>query len=230
MAHVSKDFHQMSPLPFITHAGAVRLGIKTNDTVFSYTTTTKPKPPRTDVEFEGIVTNATNSYNTWTQGGRAQKALLDKDLAILMVVMDEYAPYVDTIAEGNEATIVLSGFNVADGAHPASKQTTPGTPVVTAVRAEASGEIDSETTVYDRAFYGCIVCEDKQLDPATIITAGGQLIIPPGQTTRIIHLVDIHRKKKIVGLTKGKTYWIYYYVSNTAGTSQLSTGFEILCG
>ena len=228
MAHVSLDFHQFSPLVLITHAGVVRLGIKTNATTFSYTATVKP--PHTDVEFEGYITKATDSYNVWTQGGRAQKALMEKDLVVIMDTLNEYATYVDTIAVGNEATIVLSGFNVADGSHPASKQTTPGTPVVNAVRADDSGEIESETTVYERAVYGCIVCEDKQLDPATTIHANGQLVIPPGQTTRIIHLVDIHRKKKIVGLTKGKTYWIYYYVSNTAGTSQLSTGFEILCG
>ena len=228
MAHVSRDFHQFSPHPLITHAGVVRLGIKNNPNTFSYTAPVKP--PHTDVEFEGFITLATDSYNNWTQGGRAQKALMEKDLVVIMNTLNEYAPYVDTIADGDEATIVLSGFNVADGVHPASKQTTPGTPVVNAVRAEASGEIDSETTVYDRAVYGCLVSEDKSLDVNTTITAGGQLIIPPGQTNRIIHLVDIHRKKKIVGLTKGKNYWIYYYVSNTAGTSQLSTGFEILCG
>jgi len=228
MAHVSRDFHQMSPLLFITLAAAVRMGILNNPTVFSYTAPVKP--PYTDIQFNGYITTTNDSYIVWTQGGKAQKALLDKDLVVLMGVMDEYAPYVDIIADGDEATVALSGFNVADGDHPDNKQTTPGTPVVTAVRADDSGEIDSETSVYNRAVYGCLVSEDKPLDPATTINANGQLIIPPGQTNRIIHMVDIHRKKKITGLTKGKTYWLYYYVSNTAGTSQLSTGFEILCG
>ena len=230
MVRVKLDFRNMNASNMAALAGIVQVAIKKNADVFSYTDPLKPPPPRTDVVLGAIILAVLNAYSDYKKGGSNQKVILDKAVAILLGVLNEYAIYVDTIANGDEGIIVLSGFNVAYGIHPVGKQTAPGTPVISAKRAETSGEIDVVTSVFAYAFYGCIISEDKPLDAATTINAAGQLIIPVGHTNRIIHQVDIHRIKKIVGLTKGKTYWIYYYVSNSAGTSQLSTGFEILCG
>ena len=228
MPHASLDFHEMSFDDCYTLAGKTRIGIRDNPKYFDYLKT--PKPPLTDIEFAALIDDAFNTHNIYTEGGRAQKPEFVKSYNRLKAGMDKIAGYVNLIAVGDEGIIVLSGLNVANSLTRAGKQTYPGTPYVSAVRAEASGEIDSECDVFGRgAIYGCIVSEDKPLDPATTITGKGQLCIPTGQTNKIIHVVDVHRKKKITGLTKGKNYWIYYYVANVIGVSQLSVGFEIMC-
>jgi len=226
--HVSDDFHSMSAEKRADLAGTIRNGIRDNPTIFDYTKT--PKPPLTIEAYTTIIDAAISTRLIYKQGGRAQKPdFLNAD-ALEMATMDLFAVYVDEIADGDEGIIILSGFNIANSLTNAGKQTFPGTPTVSAFRAETSGEIDSECEVFGRsAIYGCIVSEDKPLDPATTITGKGQLCIPTGQINKIIHVVDVHRKKKITGLTKGKNYWIYYYVSNVIGVSQLSVGFEIMC-
>jgi len=228
MPHVSLDFHEMSFENCYTLGGTNRIGIRDNPKYFDYLKT--PKPPLTDDEYGVLLEDAFNTHNIYKQGGRAQKPDFDKAYFRLITGMDKVADYVNVVAVGDEGIIILSGFNIANSLTNAGKQTFPGTPTVSAFRAETSGEIDSECDVFGRsAIYGCIVSEDKPLDPATTITGKGQLCIPPGQINKIIHVVDVHRKKKITGLTKGKNYWIYYYVSNVIGVSQLSVGFEIMC-
>ena len=226
--HVSLDFHEMTFDDCYTLAGKNRIGIRDNPKYFDYLKT--PKPPLTDIEYAALIDDAFNTHNIYTEGGRAQKPEFDKSYIRLIGGMDKFAGYVDIIADGDEGIIVLSAFNVANSRNHAGKQTFPGTPTVSAFRAETTGEIDSECEVFGRgAIYGCIISEDKPLDSATTITGKGQLCIPTGQTNKIIHVIDIHRKKKITGLTKGKNYWFYYYVANVIGVSQLSVGFEIMC-
>ena len=228
MVRVKLDFRLMNATNMAALAGIVQQAIKNNPGTFSYTAPNKP--PYTDAVFAAAILAVINANSEYKLGGVTQKVALNKLVVILLAMMNEYAIYVDAIADGNEDTILLSGFHVAYGTHPKGKQTLPGTPTVTATRADASGEIDAETEVYDRAVYGCIVSEGKALDPATTITSKGQLIIPIGQTNRVIHVVDQHRKKKVDGLTQGVNYWFYYYIINSAGVSQLSVGFKLMCG
>jgi len=227
--HVSLDYHEMSFEDRLKLAATNRIGIRDHPGDFDYTKA--KKPPYTDLEYGVFIDDAENKHLIYKQGGRAQKPAFDKADVTLKFKMDEFAVYVDDIAQGDEGKIIISGFNVANGSGPHSKQTAPGTPTVTAVRGEASGEIDCECDVFGRnAMYICIASEDKPLDLNTITFNYGQLIITAGHTNRIIHVLDIHRKKKITGLIKGKFYWIYYIVSNSAGVSQLSIGVEVVCG
>ena len=225
---VKRDYHEMSWEEFVELVNAVRNGISSHPVDFDYTKT--PKPPYTDVEFEAFISDAVGTHTIYKQGGRAQKPAADKAYKTLMGVVDEFADYVDEVANGDEGKIVISGFNVAYGSTPGQKQTEPSTPDVNAVHGEASGEIDSETDSFGRdAKYTCIISEEKPLDTNTTLTTDGKLLIPPGYTNRIFVIVDIHRKKKITGLKRGTDYWIYYIVSNTAGVSPLSAGFQIMC-
>ena len=226
--HVSDDFHSMSAEKRADLAGTIRNGIRDNPTLFDYTKT--PKPPLTIEAYTTIIDAAISTRLIYKQGGRAQKPdFLNAD-ALEMATMDLFAVYVDEIADGDEGIIIKSGFNVADSKGPAHKQTIPGTPTVIAVRGAASGEIDTQSESFGGdSMYGCIISEGKPLVSEMIIFHNSQFIVPAGYTNRIIQVLDIHRKKKIMGLTKGVTYFIYYYVANTAGVSQLSIGVEIMC-
>ena len=226
--HSSRDFNSMTREKTFEVANTNRIGIREHPKEFDYLKT--PKPPLTDAEYGAIIDDAIQKDLIHKQGGRAQQPDADKSFELLLFEMEENAVYVDCIALGNEGIIIKSGFNVANGSGPNHKQTFPGTPTVLAVRADASGEIDTDCEVYGTgAVYSCIVSENGPLIGVTMSNQG-QLIISAENTNRIIHVVDVHRKKKITGLTPGVFYWIYYYVSNSAGVSQLSVGVKILCG
>jgi len=228
-AHVSLDYHEMSFEDRLKLAYTNRIGIRDHPVDFDYTKL--KKPPYTDIEYGVYIDDAENKHLIYKQGGRAQKPAFDKADLMLKIKMDEMAVYVDDIAQEDEGIIIISGFNVANGSAPHNKQTTPGTPTVSAVRGANSGEIDAECEVFGKnAIYICIVSEDKPLEANTNVSNNGQLIIAASNLNRIIHVLDIHRKKKITGLIKGKFYWIYYIVSNSAGVSQLSIGVEVVCG
>ena len=231
-AHVKLDYHKMSVTDLLQKGTVVQQGIDKNSDVFSYAAVAPiPKPPYTSVAFGGFIKTLVDADAAYDQGGRAQKPAFKAALTELKSVMDEYADYVDIIADGDEGIITLSGFSVADGSAAHQKQTPPATPVAEAERSETSGEIVVQTTVYSRGTsYSCLVSEGGPLNSGTTMSPTGQLFIPAGNTNRIIHAVDIQRVKKIMGLTKGVNYWVYFYVANSAGVSQLSTGIEILCG
>jgi hypothetical protein len=227
--HVSRDFNNMSAEKLFTLAGTNRISIRDNPDVFDYLNT--PKPPFTDIQYSALIDDAVNKHNIYKQGGRAQKPDAVKSFNALLGGVEENAVYVDIIANGDEGIIIKSGFNVANGTELPHKQTFPGTPTVSAVRADATGEIDTECEVFGRgAVYNCLVSEGAPLDAGVTITGAGQLIIPIGTTHRIIHVVDVHRKKNITGLTPGVYYWFYYYVANIIGVSQLSVGEKVMCG
>jgi len=226
---VSRDFHYMSYELFIALCIAVAMGIELHPVQFDYTKTVKP--PYTAIEFQAFIDDYTNTHSAYKQGGRSQKPAAKKAYDMMKFVMDKMADYVDIIADGDEGTIILSGFNVAySNEQTNQKQPAPGTPVVTAVRAEATGEIDAECDVFGRGSnYICIVSEDKPLHADTTYSSDGKLFIPPGNINRIFMMMDIHRKKKISGLKRGADYWVYYIVSNASGTSPISIGYQIMC-
>ena len=225
---VSRDFHNMSYELFIALCIAVAIGIETNSKQFDYT---KPdKPPYTKAEFQAFIEDFTATHSAYKQGGRAQQPAAKKAYKMMILVMDKFAEYVDLIADGDEDTIILSGFNVAYANTPIPKPAAPGTPLVTAVRANVTGEIEAECDSFGReSKYICIVSEKEPLNADTTYSPDGKLFIPPGNTNRIFFILDIHRKKKITGLKRGVDYWIYFIVSNSAGTSPLSDGFQIMC-
>ena len=231
-AHVKLDFHQMSVTDLLQKGTVLKQGIDKNSDVFSYTPVApKPKPPYTSVELSGFISTLTTTDAAYNQGGRAQKPAFKTALTELKSAMDEYADYVDIIADGDEDIITLSGFDVADGSAAHQKQTVPSTPVAKAERSDTSGEIVVETTTNGRdSYYGCLISEGMPLNSGTTMSPTGLLYIPPGNTNRVIHALDVHRVKKIMGLTKGVNYWVYFYVANTAGVSQLSTGVDVMCG
>ncbi|MEI6184439.1 MAG: hypothetical protein WCP65_02855 [Bacteroidota bacterium] len=227
--HVSRDFNNMSADKVFKLAGLNRIGIRENNELFSYAKI--PKPPFTDEQYGLLIDTAKNKYLIYDQGGRAQKPDADTTFSALLGGMEEFAVYVDLIAKGNEGTIIKSGLNVANAAGEHHKQTFPGTPYVSAARADATGEIDTECEVFGRgAVYNCVVSEGAPLDAGVTISGAGQLFIPVGITHRIILVVDVHRKKKITGLTPGVYYWFYYYVANIIGVSQFSVGAKVMCG
>ena len=225
---VRRDYHNMSYDLFLALCIAVAIGIDTHPVQFDYTKPTKP--PYTKAEFQAFIDSFTGTHSEYKQGGRSQKPAAEKAYKIMLFGMDKVADYVDEIADGDEGTIIISGFEVAYGSEPGQKPAAPGTPIVKAARAEAAGEIDVECDVFGRdAKYTCIISEEKPLHADTTNSPDGKLFIPPGNTNRIFFMMDIHRKKKITGLKRGVDYWIYFIVSNTAGTSPISDGFMIMC-
>lgn len=130
------------------------------------------------------------------------------------------------------------GLKPRDTSHTPATKPLAGTATV---KPGASGELIAKCVAQAGAkYYGCIMTEGGPLPSSFEITSDGK-IIPPldnpsgagngsgeGVTGFQIDLTS-QREKHFTGLTKGKTYYFYFYLVNAAGVSPLSAPVSIVC-
>lgn len=163
--------------------------------------------------------------SAYKRGGLDQKPAFEQAKTALMNALDDNAGYVNSIADGNEATIVAGGYV------PTSTETkpaqVPSKPEVRIKRGEAAGQILAECKPIKGAqYFGCIVSEGSPLE-GNVLTEE-VILLPAGSKSNVGMNVAKDRKKVFSGLQPGTTYYFYFYAGNAAGVSALSDAVSIM--
>ncbi len=234
--HCSLSYHRSSPDTLDTFAIGVRDGVFSNPTPFA-------TPPITQVDYQGVIDEYLNKRAAYKQGGKAQKGPYQTARTNLITKLDLLADYVDEIADGNEDTILLSGFVPTKAG--STEPQKPGVPAAIELKRGSTTEIFAQCgPVTGAEYYGCIVVGGKPLPEGVIIDENGAIVIrkeseptpepePVGDVPNgaVAFLLDLtkQRTKQFTGLQAHVTYYVYFYAGNPTGVSALSTVQSILC-
>ncbi|MCF8278592.1 MAG: hypothetical protein K9J17_17825 [Flavobacteriales bacterium] len=161
-----------------------------------------------------------------------------------MKTLDQLSEYVDTVADGDENIIVLSQFVPTKGS--ASDQPSPTQLNGIVISHPSSGVLQVECGKQDQVqSYICIITAGAPIPSSFNINEAGQLFIGPSTvpgntetgtgpvtgTNPFAAILDFNpsRKKTIIGLTPGTTYYFVFIGINASGVSQFSTPVAAIC-
>ncbi len=236
----SLAYHKTKIGKLDTFAVGVRDGIYNNPMGF-------PAPAIPEPAFAAAITQYINTYGAYAQGGNAQRGPYFTAEETLMGMLDTNAVFVDSIAQGNENIIWLSGFKPTKGT--ASKKPSPTQFLGVELTRGSTGVIYAECE-YQKIVdvYICIMTVGAPIPAGININSGGQL--PVGENAPIPPIDPVNpvptfmpfvharaavldfkkgRKKKFLGLTPGVTYYFTFFGINAAGVGQFSETKSIVC-
>ena len=138
-----------------------------------------------------------------------------------LAAINPIALYVDSVANGNAATIDASGFEkTSDTNAPASK---PGVPVIKLTKSEIDGGLDVEIlTQKDANGFGALLYTPD----LTPVIAGGQItftIVQPTVTSQISFIFNQQKKMSFIGLISKKTMRLIVWAINAWGAGNPSS-------
>ena len=189
--------------------------------------------PITEIVFQASITSYNTKRSAYKLGGLSQKIPYDNAHDALTENLILLAPYVDGIANGDEVILKLSmmpydtGVNdtaalIADGALPTGLNYKPGVTGAAQVSCEAFGKGTK---------FICIAVQGGPLPAGVVVTMGGQISLPSGETLppTIISL-NGRRSKTLVNMVVKTDYYLYYLMSCGNVMSGLSLHKIIVCG
>jgi hypothetical protein len=198
-------------------------------------------PAIAEVAFQALLTDDYNKRIAYENGGPAQEGDYKAAREALMDALDIFAEYVDSIADGDENIILMSGFEPTKGYN--SERPKPEQVTGVEIKRGAPGVLIAECDKQDVAiYYGCILSAGQPLPPEIIISQAGQIKIggdsspnPPdpatGSETEGYGIIDltIHRRKEFTNLTPGVIYYFVFYAVNAQGVGSVSNAVSIMC-
>ena len=207
-------------------AEKVRLNIYPNVSTFA-------TPPITEPIFQAMLLDYRSKYIASKNGGPTAKGEFMISEATLLDALDEMALYVDTVADGNRAIILLSGFVPTKD----SQTPKPAPTVLTDIELVygATGQIASICERQEGVdFYCCIMTAGAPLPPNFEMSLQGQLIFSeggPSGSSPSSGAIDMNKqRRKLFGnLTLGVEYFFVYIAINANGVSAMSTPVSIVC-
>ena len=214
-------YHKLSGIQLPAFALVVKESLKKNDTVFN--PDKNHLVPVSEETLESSISEMIEAYQQYKKGGKIQREMYMMSRAELLQALDHIAEHVNTIANGNPAIIAKAGFKPTY-IHTNNNNLNPLAPRrVRVISGKESGTIIIECETYGlEHFYGCIVSEDKTIKDINSLLNAGLFKLPAGQNNTLYFEFNHNRRKTIKGLTKGKEYFIYYFVINHTGVSPFS--------
>jgi hypothetical protein len=207
-------FGRLKRTDFNSLLNEVKNGIYSNTTVFA-------TPSVTETEFlslQNIFLAAQANYETYgitkkVDYTTARKAMLD--------TLYTLAQYVDTIAQGNESVIALSGFTPSVSV-PKKNEKLEKISHFEILRTPVEGELMIKIpAILDKGtvHYTCLCIKGSEVPE--ISTINGQLHINSHGAPVLID-TNKSRKKKFAQLTPGSLYHLCVYATNTVSVSPIS--------
>ena len=210
-------------------AEGVQTGVYTNAGTFA-------TPTIKEVVFAADILAYANARKAHEQGGTAQLPAFTAARKVLIGDLDSLANDVDEVANGDSEIIVLAGFEATNVNSSNLARTTNAAPPtaqnITFKRVEnQSGQMVSECEAYATGSkYITFLVENNELPAGIEVDDAGNILIPSALTVAISINIDTKRRKTFKGLNSGSTYYVYYVVVNTKGSSGISDGKKCLCG
>jgi hypothetical protein len=190
-------------------------------------------PPFTEPIFGAMVLDYTAKFNAYKDGGATAHSEFITAEETLLGAMNNTAYYVDSVALGNRATVILSGFEPTKETQTPKTRPEPmtGLELNQAGTGELTSSCDPQPGV---EVYVAILTAGEPL-PASITVKGGQIILssnggPSGEgpSGGIIDFTK-QRKKTFEGLTPTVRYYVTYFGINAGGVGQLCAPVMIVC-
>jgi len=191
-----------------------------------------PDTPFTQVSSDLVKSDYLKYHSAFDRGGIAQKPDWIEAQTAAIKLLDDGADYTDEVANGDPLLIIRAGYTPTHY-NPIDSLVGPMPPHqpqnITIVKETNAGEIIAFCEPYGREeSIGCIICQGEPLPAGSYMHADGQLKLPVA--TGNIHMsVSFQRIKTFIDLTPEVRYYIYFYATNTHGTSPLSEVRSILC-
>jgi hypothetical protein len=224
-------------------AGVVHINLYQNAATFT-------APPLSEVDFVALITTYSSRYSAYVDGGATAKAEFLQTEEELLNAMNSTALYVDSVAQGDRAIIILSGFVPTKETNTPKQQPTELQNVE--LTRGASGEIlvscDQQEGV---EAYFCLLTASTPPPAWFNANEAGQVVFEdnraglspePGPDLQPMPMMGLNddtphgildftkgRKKKFMNLTPGTTYWVIMFGINTAGVGPVSLAKSIVC-
>ena len=182
-------------------------------------------PPVLPVAIGAFILAYRNKLSAYRRGGLDQKEAYLNAKADLIDALDQDADYVDITANGSAELINNAGY-VATKTTKSPKPAPVKPTGVKAKRGPAIGQILVECpTQKGGLFYGLIICVGVPLVNTNLLN--GQLSL---DENNMILGVDLNksRKKVVLDLAVGTTYYFYMYCGNSNGISPLSDAVVLM--
>ncbi|MES2621956.1 MAG: hypothetical protein V4615_13990 [Bacteroidota bacterium] len=178
-------------------------------------------------DLENLIKDYHQTHAAFANGGRLQKGDFLIAKGELIAALDIIKEDVNKVAKGNPDVIIDGGFKAVKTFR--SKPLMPEAPVIESLERGMSHEILPVCKIVPEAvYYTAILSEGAPLDPRVMVKSN-KLIIPKDLTTDIQIDEGKSRKKHFRGLKHLVTYYVYFFVRNSAGISALSEPRSILC-
>ncbi len=217
----SKSYKYIKIVDLYDFGKGVKTGIYGNATVFV-------TPPISEAAFGVILEDFKSKRTAYKNGGKDQKGAYELAYNLLIKTLDDLGLYVNPIANGDTAIIVLAGYVPTQTGSGSKSAPVIVQPVLSTT---TIGVIDADcSSIPNAEFYGAILAS-QQL--ALTITHEGQITaapLPEGSPDVYMQLnVGKKRKKSFIGLNSGTRFYVYYYAGNSVGMSNLSSPVSIVC-
>lgn len=234
---VSVSYRSMSPNDIGDFATKVVTNL--NDHVMQFPMLPVPEPT-----FTAIVNEYIARRGQYKNGGTNQKGAYLQAKTVLIDTLDQTAVYVDSVAQGDEAIILNSGFVPTKGSR---------TPSPKPIAAEGVTLTNKGIQILEAqcnpqqaiSTYLCILTEGAPLPEGIHITTSGQIdlglnkvdtpeeraaiMVAMGQITNAWMDLTKGRIKMFAGLTTGKRYYVTICAINPTGVGPLSTAVSTIC-
>jgi hypothetical protein len=218
--HCTKDYHRFKIDEQFSFANLVQNGIYTNPTVFA-------NPPVAENDFIALRNNFGTARANYVTYGTTQKTTFKNSQNNLIHALDQLADYVTKLANNDVSMIMLSGFTPSKSKQN-KKQAPQKKPTCKVERSGTLGEllVTIEIMEDSRHHYYFLICsEGKELKKLAF--TNGTLVMEETEH-RVFYNYTKSRNKILRGLIPGVYYYIYVFVSNANGVSQLSQPIKIM--
>ena len=223
-SYCKRDYHKTLGIKLEKRLEDVKTGVYGNTTVFA-------TPPKTIVAVTAFLLDYADKRTKWEQGGIAQKKAYEKIVSEGRIMMDDFADYVDEIADGDITVIRMAGFNPSFDTALLPKPGINRIDNITLKRVEdAPGKLISEngrlpkgTTVIG------ILCEGVPLTDEFEIDSEGNIFIPGTFTANVRVNMTKQNKKYWINLKNGVTYYVYHIAVSSKGVSLISIAVSCQC-
>ena len=220
-----RTYHRTRGVKLQNTSECIRAGIFNNANIFAI-------PPFTKKDFTFLIKDYTNKRVAHDMGGTNQYQPYMVVRNKLMLMIDEFAHFVDVVSNADRAIIKMAGFEVSYDPQKSKRKNKPAT-------------VQKLTLVKDKKMSGTMIANCERYPPRTIfwgfllkgrplpdgfnLFENGMIVFPKNFNTEINILPLNERRKVITGLEPGVIYYLYYLALNTSGCSNLSNCAFAMC-
>ena len=223
-SYCKRDYHKTLGIKLEKRLEDLKTGIFDNTNVFV-------APPKTILVVAAFLLDYADKRSKWEQGGIGQKKGYEKVVKDGRIMLDDFADYVDEVADGDVTTIRMAAFNPSFDQAALPRPGINRIDGITLKRVEdAPGQMVSEngplpvgTTVIG------ILCEGVPLTGEFEIDSEGSIFIPGTFTANVRVNMTKQNKKHWINLKNGVTYYVYHIAVSAKGVSLISIAVSCQC-
>lgn len=192
-------------------------------------------PPFTEVMFGTMVSAYTAKYNAYKDGGATAQSEFIIAESKLLQAMNDTAYYVDSVALGDRAIVIASGFEPSKETQTPKPKPEPMTGLK--LIQEGTGTLTSSCDPQEGVDVYVAILTSNQPLPPNITVVNGKISIFPSKDAPMADITDNggildfskSRKKTFEGLTSNVRYYITYFGINAGGVGQLCAPVSLVC-